>query len=48
MKVYFPGVGWQGFDPTNDRPADAHHIVVAVNHPRKVTGRGRGGDDRGR
>lgn len=29
-EVYLPGLGWQGFDPTNDKPAGVEHVAVAV------------------
>ncbi len=30
VECWFPGVGWSGFDPTNDTAADERHIRVAV------------------
>jgi transglutaminase-like putative cysteine protease len=36
-EVYFPELGWRGFDPTTGRPCSEHHIVVgASHHPRGV------------
>ena len=29
-EIYFPGAGWHGFDPTNDKMAGSEHIPVAV------------------
>jgi transglutaminase-like putative cysteine protease len=29
-EVYVPGAGWRGFDPTNNKPAGAEHVSVAV------------------
>jgi transglutaminase-like putative cysteine protease len=29
-EVFVPGLGWRGLDPTNNRPADEHHLKVAV------------------
>ncbi len=29
-EIYIPGVGWQGFDPTNNKLAGDEHISVAV------------------
>lgn len=29
-EVYIPGIGWQGFDPTNDKRAGSEHVAVAV------------------
>jgi transglutaminase-like putative cysteine protease len=29
-EVYIPGIGWQGFDPTNDKRAGTEHVAVAV------------------
>ena len=28
--VYVPGVGWRGFDPTNNKPVGTEHVSVAV------------------
>lgn len=30
VECWFPGIGWTGFDPTNDTEADERHIRVAV------------------
>lgn len=30
VEVFIPGHGWLGLDPTNNRPADEHHVKVAV------------------
>lgn len=30
LEVYIPGIGWQGFDPTNDKRAGTEHVAVAV------------------
>jgi len=30
-EIYLPGAGWRGFDPTNDKLADAEHVSVAVS-----------------
>ena len=30
-EIYLPGAGWRGFDPTNNKPAGAEHISVAVS-----------------
>jgi transglutaminase-like putative cysteine protease len=30
-EIYIPGVGWQGFDPTNHKRAGNEHISVAVS-----------------
>ncbi len=36
-EVYFPEVGWLGFDPTTGLATSAKHVVVGVsNHPRGV------------
>jgi len=29
-EVFLPGAGWLGLDPTNNQPAGAHHVKVAV------------------
>ena len=29
-EIFLPGLGWQGFDPTNDKPAGVEHVAVAV------------------
>lgn len=29
-EVYLPGAGWQGFDPTNNKPAGSEHVAVGV------------------
>jgi transglutaminase-like putative cysteine protease len=29
-EIYIPGAGWQGYDPTNNKPAGDEHISVAV------------------
>lgn len=29
-EIYVPGAGWQGYDPTNDKPVGREHIAVAV------------------
>ena len=29
-KIYIPGAGWHGFDPTNNKLAGNEHISVAV------------------
>jgi transglutaminase-like putative cysteine protease len=29
-EIYVPGAGWQGFDPTNNKPAGDEHISVGV------------------
>ena len=29
-EIYIPGAGWQGFDPTNNKPAGDEHISVGV------------------
>jgi len=42
-EVYFPRLGWRGFDPTTGKPCDHRHIVAGTSHhPRgvmPVTGR---------
>lgn len=42
-EVYFPGLGWRGYDPTTGKRCTQQHIVTGVsNHPRgvmPVTGR---------
>lgn len=42
-EVYFPGLGWRGYDPTTGKRCTPQHIVTGVsNHPRgvmPVTGR---------
>lgn len=42
-EVYFPGLGWRGYDPTTGRRCTQQHVVTGVsNHPRgvmPVTGR---------
>lgn len=36
-EVYFPEVGWLGFDPTSGLATSAKHVVIGVsNHPRGV------------
>lgn len=36
-EVYFPDLGWRGFDPTTGRPCSDQHIAVgASHHPRGV------------
>lgn len=36
-EVYFPNLGWLGFDPTTGKPADYRHIVTGTSHhPRGV------------
>jgi transglutaminase-like putative cysteine protease len=36
-EVYFPGLGWRGYDPTTGKRCTPHHIVTGVsNHPRGV------------
>lgn len=36
-EVYFPGLGWRGYDPTVGRRCSHQHIVTGVsNHPRGV------------
>jgi transglutaminase-like putative cysteine protease len=29
-EIYVPGMGWRGFDPTNNKPAGYEHVTVAV------------------
>jgi transglutaminase-like putative cysteine protease len=29
-EIFLPGLGWKGFDPTNDKPAGVEHVAVAV------------------
>jgi transglutaminase-like putative cysteine protease len=29
-RIYIPGAGWHGFDPTNNKLAGSEHISVAV------------------
>jgi transglutaminase-like putative cysteine protease len=37
VEVYFPLGGWQGFDPTVNRPTGPEHVAAGVsNHPRGV------------
>jgi len=37
-EIYLPGVGWQGFDPTNNKLAGDEHISVAVApHPAQAS-----------
>ena len=37
IEVYFPHIGWQGFDPTTGKPCDHRHIVTGTSHhPRGV------------
>ena len=36
-EVYFPRLGWRGFDPTTGKPCDHRHIVTGTSHhPRGV------------
>jgi len=36
-EVYFPQLGWRGFDPTTGKPCDHRHIVTGTSHhPRGV------------
>ena len=36
-EVYFPELGWRGFDPTTGRRCDFRHIVTGTSHhPRGV------------
>jgi transglutaminase-like putative cysteine protease len=36
-EVYFPRLGWRGFDPTTGKPTDHRHIVTGTSHhPRGV------------
>lgn len=36
-EVYFPGLGWRGYDPTTGKRSTHQHIVTGVcNHPRGV------------
>lgn len=36
-EVYFPHIGWRGFDPTTGEPCDHRHIVTGTSHhPRGV------------
>jgi transglutaminase-like putative cysteine protease len=36
-EVYFPGLGWRGYDPTTGQRCSQQHIVTGVsNHPRGV------------
>jgi transglutaminase-like putative cysteine protease len=30
LEAYLPNLGWVGFDPTNNRLADEHHVRVAI------------------
>ena len=49
VECWFPGIGWIGFDPTNDTEGDERHIRVAVGRdyadvpPTRGTFRGVGG-----
>ncbi len=49
VEAWFPGLGWIGFDPTNDTEGDARHVRVAVGRdyadvpPTRGTFRGAGG-----
>ena len=47
-EVYFPHLGWRGYDPTTGKPCTHQHIVIGVsNHPRgvmPVSGKYLGGD----
>ena len=37
VEVYFPSLGWRGFDATTGRACDHHHVVIgASHHPRGV------------
>jgi transglutaminase-like putative cysteine protease len=49
-EVYIPGHGWRGFDPTNNCPADEHHVKVAIGRDyadiTPVSGTYRGSGDR--
>ena len=37
VEVYFPSLGWRGFDATAGRACDHHHVVIgASHHPRGV------------
>lgn len=37
VEVYFPMLGWRGFDPTLGEPTSLKHVVAGVsNHPRGV------------
>ncbi len=29
-EIFLPGLGWLALDPTNDQPADEHHVKVAI------------------
>ena len=36
-EVYFPGLGWRGYDPTTGKRCTPQHVVTGVsNHPRGV------------
>lgn len=36
-EVYFPDLGWRGYDPTTGKPCSHQHVVTGVsNHPRGV------------
>lgn len=35
-EVYLPGAGWRGFDPTNNKPAGAEHVSIAVSRSQET------------
>jgi transglutaminase-like putative cysteine protease len=36
-EIYFPGLGWRGYDPTTGKRCTSQHVVTGVsNHPRGV------------